>query len=377
MGYLESVAISQGRVSVVDFGDAIEALANKVNEQWEGIETEEATKNAFIMPFISTVLGYDVLNPAEVIPEFTADVGVKRGEKVDYAIKAGGEIQILIECKKSSVPLTLENASQLYRYFSVTPARIAVLTNGRFYNFYTDLDSPNKMDSKPFLVLDLLDIDETALPELKKLARSDFDVLSVVSSAEELKYVGAIKRELASEFRNPSPEFVRMFGSRVYDGRFTQGVQDKFASLVSKAVQQFLSERVNDRLKSALGSPEASLAVPIKEEDSMTETLQTDESGIETTDDELFAYRVVKAIACATVSPERVHYRDAKSYFAILLDDNNRKPIARCHFNQKTTKWIAIPDENKEMIRHDIDAPEDIYKFAGEINDAVQRMVDV
>ena len=361
----------------MDFGDAITTLAEKVKDQWEHIETEEATKNAFIMPFISTVLGYDVFNPSEVIPEFTADVGVKKGEKVDYAIRSGGEIQILIECKKSSVPLSLENASQLYRYFSVTNARIAVLTNGRFYNFYTDLDSPNKMDSRPFLVLDLLDIDETALPELKKLAKTNFDVLSVVNSAEELKYVGAIKRAVAGEFKEPSPEFVKLFTTRGFDGRFTQAVQEKFNPLVEKALKQFLTERVNDRLKNALGSSEAMpLVIPESEESAPVEVSEeeTVNDGVETTEEELFAFGIVKAIACAVVTPERIHYRDAKSYFAILLDDNNRKPIARLYFNQKTTKWIGLFDENKDLIRHDIESPEDIYQFSNEIRAAVERM---
>ena len=141
------------------FEDALTLLSKKVADQWEQIETEEATKTAFILPFISTVLGYDIFNPQEVIPEYTADVGVKRGEKVDYAVMDGGDVRILIECKKVSGDLTAEHAAQLYRYFSVTKARIAVLTNGRVYNFYTDLDAPNIMDQRPFLVLDLSDID--------------------------------------------------------------------------------------------------------------------------------------------------------------------------------------------------------------------------
>src|SRR5690625_3790859 len=132
------------------------------------------------MPFISTVLGYDVFNPLEVVPEFTADVGVKRGEKVDYAIMRDGEVQILVECKSSNDALRVEHASQLFRYFSVTNARIAILTNGQVYKFYTDLDAPNKMDDRPFLVLDLLAIDETLLPELRKLSRGTLDRKSVV-----------------------------------------------------------------------------------------------------------------------------------------------------------------------------------------------------
>src|SRR3954469_12355084 len=151
-----------------DFDEQLVALATKVANQRSAILTEEATKNAFVMPFISTVLGYDVFNPAEVIPEFTADVGTKRGEKIDYAIAHDGKIQLLVEVKKVNDPLRIEHASQLFRYFAVTNARIAILTNGEQYEFYTDLDAPNRMDSKPFLVLDFAALDGTLLPELAK-----------------------------------------------------------------------------------------------------------------------------------------------------------------------------------------------------------------
>ena len=114
----------------MEFTEAVSQIAAKVKDLKDGIQTEEATKNAFIMPFIGQVLGYDVFNPNEVIPEFTADVGVKKGEKIDYALVQDGQVQILIECKKVGQPLSLENASQLYRYFACTKARIGVLTNG-------------------------------------------------------------------------------------------------------------------------------------------------------------------------------------------------------------------------------------------------------
>lgn len=119
----------------MELAERLAALALKVRNQREAIQTEEATKNAFIMPFISTILGYDVFNPLEVVPEFTADLGLKKGEKIDYAIMRDGEVQILIECKKSTEPLKIEHASQLFRYFAVTNARIAVLTNGETYHF--------------------------------------------------------------------------------------------------------------------------------------------------------------------------------------------------------------------------------------------------
>ena len=358
------------------FEDALTLLSSKVSDQWEGIETEEATKTAFILPFISTVLGYDIFNPQEVIPEYTADVGVKRGEKVDYAIMDGGEVRILIECKKISGDLTPEHAAQLYRYFSVTNARIAILTNGRVYNFYTDLDAPNVMDQRPFLVLDLADIDETLLPELRKLTKERFDLDSVVSAAEELKYVGAIKREISGEFKAPSHDFVRLLTSRIYEGRVTQQVLDKFTPIVEKALGQFLTERINDRLKSALGADTNSI-LPIA--DTPTETPASADcedtagsDGIETTEEELGAYRIVKAIACAEIPASRITYRDVRSYFSILADDNNRRPILRCYFNTRV-HYIGFVDEEKNEERIVLDTPEDLYLHADRIREAAKR----
>ncbi len=361
----------------MEFEERLTALAAKVQNQREAILTEEATKNAFVMPFISTILGYDVFNPLEVVPEFTADVGVKRGEKVDYAIMREGEVQILIECKKSTEPLKIEHASQLFRYFSVTNARIAVLTNGEVYNFYTDLDAPNKMDDRPFLVLDLADIDETLLPELKKLTKDVFDLDSVISAAEELKYVGALKRAIAAQFREPEEDFVKLFASRVYEGRFTQEARSQFATLVAKASKQFLNEQVNDRLKTALGASytapveaaapaEAITSAPVAERDIDRDT------EIETTLEELEGYQIVKAIACSEVKPDRIVHRDAKSYFAVLLDDNNRKPIARLWFNGKKQKYLGLFDENKVERKIAIDTLDDIYLHAEGIRSTVQ-----
>jgi len=317
----------------MEFDERVAALATKVRNQRDAIQTEEAAKNAFVMPFISMILGYDVFNPLEVIPEFTADVGVKRGEKVDYAIMRDGEVQILIECKQPSDSLKIEHASQLYRYFSVTNARIAILTNGQVYHFYTDLDAPNKMDVKPFLVLDLEDIDDALLPELRKLTKEVFDLDSIISAAEELKYLGQIKRAMAAQFKEPEDEWVRFFTTRVYEGSFTQKVREQFRSLVTKAASQFVRDQVNERLKSALYSslPKQVAEVPsevLESEGAALSDVDRD-TEVETTLEELTGYQIVKAIACSEVKPQRIVGRDAKSYFAIILDDNNRTASAK------------------------------------------------
>lgn len=361
----------------MEFAELLAALALKVRNQRGAIQTEEATKNAFIMPFISTILGYDVFNPLEVVPEFTADVGVKKGEKIDYAIMRDGEVQILIECKKSKEPLKIEHASQLFRYFAVTNARIAVLTNGETYHFYTDLDAPNRMDDKPFLVLDLLDIDETLLPELRKLTKEVFDLDSIINAAEELKYIGQIKRTIAAQFKEPQDEWIRFFTTRVYDGAFTQKVREQFTSLVTKATKQFLNDQVNDRLKTALGSsafspiPASAEAAGLTSQPVAVDDLDRD-TEIDTTLEELEGYQIVKAIACSEVKPQRVMHRDAKSYFAVLLDDNNRKPIARLHFNGQKQKYLGVFDKDKVETRHPITTLDEIYLYADAIRESVK-----
>lgn len=368
----------------LDFEEAIVDAAQKIRTQRESIQTEEATKNAFIMPFISRVLGYDVFDPLEVVPEFTADHGTKRGEKVDYAIMKDAEVQILIECKRVGDPLHIKHASQLFRYFSVTNARIGVLTNGQVYNFYTDLDAPNIMDSRPFLVLDLLDIDETVLPELAKITKGTFNLESVVNSAEELKYVGAIRREIADEFKSPSNELVKLLMGRVSDRRATADAVKQFSELTAKATKQYLREQVNARLKTALvdadplpatpsSAPDTYPASPDPLDASISEN--TKESAVLTTEEELSGYQVVKAIACSEVRPQRITHRDSKTYFAVLLDDNNRKTVARLWFNGKNKKYLGILDENKIETKHEIADLDDIYKFADSIRAATRRHI--
>lgn len=361
----------------VDISERLSGLATKIAQQRSSIETEEATKNAFVMPFISLVLGYDVFNPNEVVPEFTADVGTKKGEKIDYAIVKDGEVQVLIECKHIGSPLNIKHASQLFRYFAVANARIAVLTNGDEYQFFTDLDAPNKMDEKPFLVVQISDLDSALVPELRKLTKDAFDLDSIISAAEELKYVGEIKRVLAAQFTSPDTEWVKFLTTRVYEGAFTQKVRDQFTGLVEKAAKQFLNDRVNDRLKAALGgqavvaddssvsSSDASAHVA----EASVENAEKN-NGIETTLEEIEAFQIVRAIACSEVPPARLAKRDTKTYFGVLLDDNNRRPIARLWFNT-SQKYIGLFDSEKNEMRHPIDTLDEIYQFADQIRATV------
>ncbi|WP_028579408.1 type I restriction endonuclease [Desulfogranum japonicum] len=351
----------------MDFVDQLQALANRMEKQLCNISTEEATKNAFVMPFIQA-LGYDVFDPSEVVPELTADVGSKKGEKVDYAICIDGKPSMLFECKSCNANLDEVHAAQLRRYFHVTEARIGVLTNGRLYYFFSDLEEANIMDQKPFMEIDILNLDPQLLPELKKLTKSSFELDKMLTTANELKYVRAIKNILAEEMSEPTVEFVRFCVSQVYSGMKTQQVLDQFTVIVKKAFKQFVNDQVNDRLKSALGgnSKEESSVSDEAEDDNTEDT----RNGIVTTEEELEGFYVVRAILREVVEIERIFHRDTKRYFGIILDDSNRKPICRLHLNT-AQKYIGLFDDEKNETRHPIESLDDLYKFADEIKSRI------
>ncbi len=349
----------------MDLIDKIYDLSKRIPRQIEHTKTEEATKNAFIMPLIN-ILGYDVFNPTEVVPEFTADVGTKKGEKVDYAIKKEDKIIILMECKAAGCNLEEEHASQLYRYFSVTESRFGILTNGIVYKFYSDIDEPNKMDSKPFFEFNMLNFEEHQVDELKKFTKSAFELDSILSSASTLKYTGAIKRIFASELSSPTDEFVKFFAAQVYSGKITQSVKSQFSTIVKNALNQFIRERINDRLKSALENE----AEETQKSSSNKIDDETNDNGIITTQEEIDAYNVIKAIARDVTDVNRITMRDAKSYCGIILDDNNRKPICRLHFNYSTKKCLGIFSQKKET-KYLISSADDIYNYSDFIKSAI------
>ena len=219
----------------MDLVDKLKTLATRISQQSHHTQSEEATKTAFILPFIN-VLGYDFFDPSEVVPEFVADVANKRGEKVDYAILKDGEPIIILECKQLDSDLNLENASQLYRYFTTTKARFGVLTNGVIYRFYSDLDEINKMDAQPFFEFDLLNFMPQAVDELKRFTKETFDLKETIQAANDLKYTTAIKRILSDQTRRPYEEFVRFLISQVYKGRMTKKVKEQFVGLTKEGL---------------------------------------------------------------------------------------------------------------------------------------------
>ena len=338
------------------FTEDLKQFAERVIPLKENISTEEATKMSMIIPFFQ-LLGYDVFNPGEFCPEYTADVGVKKGEKVDYAILINGNPEILIECKWCGESLS-KHGSQLFRYFGTSPAKFGILTNGLIYQFFTDLDEANKMDLAPFLEINLNDLKDAQINELKKFSKEVFDKDNIFSTASDLKYSSLIKGLLAKDLDDPSDEFVRYILSNVY----------KFKSIVKKSFTGFVNDIVNQKISSAL-TPEAD------EQPNDTPILDEQKSKIVTTEEEMEAFYIVRGILAGTIPIEDVVYRDTESYFGILYQDNNRKPLCRINLDTKN-KQLLIPDENKNFERIYIDSLNDIYSYKNKLITVAKRYLE-
>lgn len=326
-----------------EFSNQIKQLAKRISETQSSIKTEEATKMSFIVPLFQ-ILGYDVFNPKEFVPEFIADVGTKKHEKVDYAIIINDTPTILIEAKWCGETLECHRG-QLIRYFTTTDAKFAILTNGINYKFYTDLDNINKMDERPFLDINLLDLKDSQISELRKFCKDRFDLSTIVNSATELKYTSLIKQQIHLEMNNPSDAFVKVLIANVYDGLKTQKVIDNFKGLVKKSFNQYLNEAINDRLKNALESEKADEEKNV----AVINDIPEDEaSKIVTTEEELQAFYIIKSILSGTVPLHKISHKDTESYFGILYDNNTRKWICRLKLGERVNK-LYLPSINNSV----------------------------
>lgn len=361
----------------MDMIDQIRVLATRIANTRALIQTEEATKTAMVMPFIQ-ILGYNVFDPLEVTPELVADVGTKKGEKVDYAILREGKPIMLFECKKAGADLSINHAGQLFRYFHVTDARFGVLTNGLVYRFFSDLEQPNKMDDKPFFEFDVLDFKERDVEELKKFAKSAFDLDKILTTATDMKYMRAIQSLLATWMTAPSEDFVRLVSADLLGTRrFTPVVRDQFTAITRRAFERLVGEKINERLKGAMSTDAAAaVELPNMGAAESAPAASEEEERITTSLEELEGFYIVRSIVRELIPTRRVVIRDALTYCAVLLDDNNRKPICRLRFNNTTKLRLGLFDEHKEEEVVSIEAVDQIYEFADRLKQTVRGYLE-
>jgi predicted type IV restriction endonuclease len=346
--------------------EQIRELGKRITETKDSVTTEEATKHSYVMPFLS-LLGYDIFNPKVVVPEFTSDIGTKKGEKVDYAILKDGEPLILIEVKKHNENLD-NHTNQLIRYFHVTNAKFGVLTNGIEYRFFSDLEKENIMDTKPFLVINVENFNERDLKELDKFTSKDIDVNSILKMAIVNKNVREIKNIFKLEVETPSNDLCKFFATKVFEESgikksITQSILNDFKYYVGIAFKDI----INDLAKEKIDSLNSQLKMTEPKEEIV------EEGEVITTEIELQGYYIIKSIIGEYIDVDRVFYRDNRSYFNILIDDNNRKWVARLFFNGKQLHF-KIPTIEGGEERIDIESVNDLYKYKAQLTNIVQRI---
>lgn len=351
--------------------DAINILAERAKKVRSSLATEEATKNALIMPFIQ-VLGYDVFNPLEVVPEFIADIAGKKGEKVDYAIMQDGKPIMIIECKACGTALDDNKRDQLHRYFLTLESSIGILTDGIRYLFYSCDEGKNQMNPIPFMELNLENIDKTLLPELRKLCKGKFDLKTTLDTVSELRYNRQIKTLLEQNIAQPDEDFVGYFVKKA-DLKATQKRLEVFAGYVKRAFEEFLSEQINARLKTALSASQKK-EEPVQVPQQPEETKEEEDDPI--TDAELQAFYIVKATIGGLIDLNRVFLRNTAGVgrSVVILDDSIRKPLVRLVLDiDRPDRWsVEIVKANKEAKRVEIKTVDDIFPQAEAIREALK-----
>ena len=349
----------------MDFLDEVKTRSGRFEDRLQHtIETEEATKTSFVLPFIQ-MLGYDIFDPSEVVPEFTADLGTKQGEKVDYALLLDGKPVILIEAKRHGSNLDEEEISQLFRYFSVTDARFGILTDGIAYRFFSDLEQPNTMDQAPFFEFNMLDFSDQQVKDLKRFAKDSFQLSEITDAARQLKYMSELRRIIANQVAEPSDDLVRLLVKPFYPGKFTASVRDTFAILVRDAFAGYINDSVDSRLSAALARVEEQKESQVKQQPEVLETKP------EFSDVEMEAFHIVKAILGETVEIERLTLRRFTGHIRVLLDNTQLRTIC----------WLSLTDGQssfgigRDGTEIEMDSLNEIYKHAASLRVVLDELL--
>lgn len=290
----------------MDFKDAILGLADRIKKQKDAIQTEEGTKNAFIMPMIAA-LEYDIFNPFEVVPEMDCDL-TKKGDKLDYAIMKDERAILLIECKHCKQNLNL-HSTQLSKYYAASNARFGVLTNGVEYRFYTDLDKMNIMDEKPFLVINLLDLSDTDIEQLRKFSKSSYNESEILCTAKELQIAIQIKDILSRNFQYPGDEFTRYFVKCINEGKSSQKLIEQYKPIVKRIIESIINDSISSRTK---------ITVQQVDNEDVVDDITDNENAI-LTQERLDAYNIIKDILKDKYDVNEISYTSFKSYLLLWI----------------------------------------------------------
>ena len=307
----------------MSFSDTIRTLAGQIKDRRQHVATEEAAKQALILPFIAA-LGFDIWNPAELVPEYRAG-WAKQTEKIDYALLIARRLSIFVEAKGLNEVL-VNYDPQLAKYFNSTPeVRFCIITNGVQYRFFTDLQEKNLLDKKPFFEFNFDDFTESDIAVLDRFRKDVFNAENLIGFAEDLVFLSALKSQFKSMLKDPSDDFVRfaVSAANLVDGPRTQKVVERFRPLVKESISAAILEIV--------GQSFALAPDPVPEPEPEVISCPESEvvsSRIVTTEEELRAYELICHLLAEHVpDPGKIKYQDTQRYFAVQY--------------AKTTGWFA------------------------------------
>jgi len=370
----------------------MEEFLNRLKKHTEHIqkvgvhcETEETTKQALILPFLD-ILGFSAYDPTKVLAEYSADLpGVKAQERVDYALFCHGSPVMFVEAKAYSVQP--ENHSpQLARYFNSMPeVTVGVITNGRKWKFFTDLENKNVMDEKPFLTIDLLASNDSELIQLYQFRHDQFEPEKLRSLAEENTYFTAFSSVIRSSLRNIDIDFVRFVASK---SSISRQLTIKFLESITPIVKQAVEKTVSDMVVSGLSvveepEPEEPEEINLDEVDEV----HPDNPKIITTVEEKRVYTILKEIL--DIDDDLV-LKDTETYCAYLYEGKTNRWVLRYRGDKKNPDVELILKLADEMIseikraglevtqsgRIIIHKPEDLYRISGLIFDCLNYCKD-
>jgi hypothetical protein len=363
----------------------IRRLSEQVRRRQPHIRGEESTKTSLILPFLEA-LGYDFHDPTEVLPEYVADFAKKRSggppEKVDYAIHLNGVPVMFLECKAVDADPSF-HSGQLGRYFNATTSvKVAVVTNGVRYLFFTDLEEPNIRGGKPFFEFDVLAFTEREVETLEAFSKTFFDAGLVRQRAEDIIYTGTVTNYVRELLRNPSEPFTRWLLGEIHitTGRLTAQRVEKFMPIVKKAIQTTLLDMATRSIKQETDEPAhvpplaapspASAPSPVQP---AVEPAHEPAKGIVTTAEELEAYEIIRRICADSTALVKapVQYLDAVNYFGLNIG-NRKKWFMRLFFDgRRKAVSTRIPLERAAPLVPGFEieaAPENVGKTRVYIN---------
>lgn len=190
--------------------------------------------------------------------------------------------------------------------------------------------------------------------------KSKFDIATILDAASALKFSTKAANFSRKQLDHPDDDFVKLVGKQIYEGTLTKNVVEQIRSAIQSALEMIVRTRIQDRLSVAFA--DSSSSTNNSEEPSGD---AKNESEIETTEEEIQAFQIVRAICAKVIDVERVTLRDAKSYCSIFVDDNNRKPLARLYFNTKSKISIGIFAKEKREEKFEISSLRNIFKYSG------------